>query len=183
MALAPLKARYTDLVEFFQWWIPEYLPDANLYLIGQSAPRPDNPYISFNPLADVDTVGTDELRYDDTDEYLRGQRKITCSVYGFSDSSTRFDEDPNAWEMLQELRFSLTYPAVREQLTAITCRVLEEGVVTNTSSTTNTSNEPRAQWEFVLSTVIDQSVAGEYGEITSSNSEGTVSEISLDVSV
>ena len=173
MSITPLKTRYAELVAFFQWWLPAYLPGKNLYLMGQSAPRPANPYVAFNPLSYVEIVGLDERRTSDAGiESLRGQRRLTCNVQGFSDSATRFDGNDNAWEMLQELRFSLAYPAVYDKLTAIVCRVLNEGVISDLSTTINTTNEPRAQWDFTLSTVINQTI--DNGAIENAVGLGTV---------
>ena len=92
MSLTPIKDKYAELIGFFQWWIPTYLPNAGFYLQGQAAPRPANPYVSFNPLEEIDTVGLDERRIDSLgNETIRGQRLITCGLEGFSDSSSRFD--------------------------------------------------------------------------------------------
>jgi len=171
MALAPIKEKYTQLKEFFQWWIPAYLPGKGLYLKGQSAPRPPNPYIAFSPLDDVEMVGLDERRFDSQgNEILRGQRIITCSLEGYSDSGTRFDGGDNAWEMLQELRFSLCYPEVYDRLTSINCRVIDPGTVDDSSETLNTTNEPRASLTCTLSTVIVQS--RDNGAIEIVNAEG-----------
>lgn len=173
MSLTPIKAKYNELVLFFQTWIPLYLPNANLYLVGQNAPRPENPYIAFEPIVSIDYMGNDETRMDsEGNETLRGQRYLSCNLYGFSDSETRFDGADNAWEMLQELRFSLRYPDVVELLRGINCRVVEEGVVENDSETLNTTNEPRAVLQIVFSTVIVQSI--DSGEIATLNAEGTM---------
>lgn len=187
MSLAPIKAKYNELVVFFQTWIPLYLPDANLYLVGQNAPRPANPYVAFEPLVNIDYMGNDELRIDDAGaETLRGQRYLTCNLYGFSDAETRFDGEDNAWEMLQELRFSLRYPDVVLLLNEINCRVVEEGIVENNSETLNTTNEPRAMLQIVFSTVIVQDI--DSGAIETVNAEGTMTpptggEIVSDISV
>lgn len=172
MALAPIKEKYAELVGFFQYWIPAYLPSAGLYLMGQSAQRPPNPYIAFNPLSSIDVVGIDEHRINPTTgvEHFRGQRTVTCDIFGFSDSETRFDGGDNAWEMLQELRFSLCYPPVIAALSAITCRTLDEGVVSDVSQTLNSTNEPRAMLQIMLSTVINQEV--DNGDIENVNAEG-----------
>ncbi len=173
MSLAPIKQKYAELVGFFQWWVPEYLPNAGLYLQGQSSPRPANPYVSFNPLEDVEVVGIDERRISSNgDEALRGQRIITCSLGGYADSTSRFDGSDSAWDMLQELRFSLGYPEVRGQLSLINCRVLDEGTVTENSITQNTTNEPRANLSFTLSTVIVQDI--DSGEISTINGSGNI---------
>jgi len=187
MSLTPIKEKYNELVTFFQTWIPLYLPDANLYLVGQNAPRPENPYIAFEPIVDIDYMGNDETRIDEFGaETLRGQRYLTCNLYGFSDAETRFDGEDNAWEMLQELRFSLRYPDVVLLLKAINCRVVEEGIVENNSETLNTTNEPRAVLQIVFSTVIVQDI--DSGEIATVNAEGTIetpagNEIISDISV
>jgi len=173
MAMAPIKEKYSQLLAFFQWWIPTYLPDAKLYLEGQSAPRPENPYVSFNPLDDIEEVGLDETRYDEGGtEVLRGHRIVTCTLEAYSDSETRFDGFDNAWEMLQELRFSLGYPDVYERLSEINCRVLDRDTVDNVSVTQNTTNEPRASFSFTLSTVIVQNI--DRGAIESMNGTGIV---------
>jgi hypothetical protein len=182
MALAPIKQRYADLVAFFQWWVPTYLTGVNLYLQGQAAPRPANPYISFNPLDDVEVVGLDERRISTpTLEVLRGQRKITCRLEAYTDSTTRFSGVGNAWDMLQELRFSLGYPDVAAKLSAINCRVIDEGSISNASETLNTTNEPRASMSFVLSTVIVQTI--DNGSIEIVNGTGTISDTIGDIPV
>jgi hypothetical protein len=138
-------------------------------------------------MTNVEYVGNDERRFDPVtgDETLRGQRIIHCDVLSYSDSTTRYDGGDNAWEMMQELRFSLGYPAVEQYLCDITCRVLEEGTVVNISQTLNTTNEPRAQLQLQLSTVIDQSI--DSGEISTINAEGTITgphgDIVADISV
>ena len=183
--MTPIKAKYNELVAFFQWWIPTYLPSAGLYLEGQSAPRPANPYVSFSPLDDIDEVGIDERRVDSSgNEILRGQRVVSCSLEAFSDSSTRFDGFDNAWEMLMELKFSLKYPAVHAKLSEINCRVIDVNSVDNISSTLNTTNEPRASFSFTLSTVIVQSI--DSGNIATVNAtgviEGTNNDIQIEIS-
>jgi len=171
MALEPIKERYTELVEFFQFLIPTYLPSAGLFLMGQSAQRPPNPYIAFNPLSNIDVVGIDEYRMNSSgQEYLRGQREITCDLFAFSDSTTRFDGGDNAWEMLQELRFALKYPDVIARLTSITCRVIDEGTVSDASQTLNSTNEPRALLQIMLSTVINQEI--DNGAVENINANG-----------
>ena len=174
MALSPIKTRYNDLKEFFQWWLPLYLPGKEIYMIGQSAPRPPRPYIAFNPIVNVEFVGNDERRFDPVtgNETLRGQRLITCAVFGYSDSETRYDGGDNAWEMLQELRFSFRYPDVAARLSSINCRIVEEGDVLDTSQNLNTTNEPQAQLQFELSTVIVQDI--DNGAIETINAEGTI---------
>jgi len=182
MALAPIKEKYADLVEFFQWLIPLYLPNANMYLQGQSAPRPENPYVSFSPMSSIEVVGVDERRFEDsTTEILRGQRILTCELEGFSDSESRFDGNDNAWDMLQELRFALSYPEVIEKLTSINCRIVEEGVVSDSSLTLNTTNEPRAVWSFTVSTVIVQTI--DSGAIETVNATGNIEATDGDIAV
>jgi hypothetical protein len=186
MSMIPIKEKYAELVAFFQWWIPAYLPSANLYLEGQSAPRPANPYISFDPLDEIDTVGLDERRVDsEGNELLRGHRTVSCSLAAYSDSATRFDGNDNAWEMLQELKFSLGYPEVYDKLSAINCRVLSVGSVDSLAVTLNTTNEPRASFDFTLSTVIVQTI--DNGTIAEVNAvgqlTGTIRVFQADVSV
>jgi hypothetical protein len=182
MSMVPIKAKYNELVAFFQWWIPTYLTSAGLYLEGQSAPRPVNPYISFNPLDEIDEVGLDERRMDSLgNEILRGQRIVSCSLEGYSDSSTRFDGSDNAWEMLMELKFSLGYPEVKAKLSEINCRVVDVNSVDNISVTLNTTNEPRASFSFTLSTVIVQSI--DNGNIETVNATGVIEGVFNDIQV
>ncbi|TDI74603.1 MAG: hypothetical protein E2O82_03730 [Betaproteobacteria bacterium] len=156
--LDPIQAKYAELVELFNWWIPAYVPDANTFLVGQSTAKIPNPCVAYNPIVSVDFVGHDERRVIDGNEVLRGQRTITCDLYGFSDSATRFDGEITAWDMLQALRFSLGFPEVVERFGSVNCRILDEGTVSNVSQTLNTTNEPRAVLQFMLSTVIIQSI-------------------------
>ena len=156
--LDPIKQRYSDLVTFFQDWIPTYAPNANLFLIGQNGPKPDNPLIAFSPISTIDFVGQDERRVVQGQEVLFCHRKITCELFGFSDSDSRFDGDENAWDMLQALRTSLSFPEVVEKINGIGCSIVDEGVVQNISETLSTTNEPRAVLQFVLSTLIIQNI-------------------------
>ena len=173
MAMAPIQQKYDELLAFFQWWLPLYLPNVTVYLEGQSAPKPANPYVAFNPLADIDEVGLDETRYTETGgEVLRGQRVVTCTLKAYSDSETRFNGQDNAWGILQELRFSLGYPDVYAKLSEINCRVLDRETVDNVSTTMNTTNEPRANFTFTLSTVIVQDI--DRGQIATVNATGSM---------
>jgi hypothetical protein len=187
MAINVVKEKYNELITFFQEWIPATVPGVNLYLIGQGSPRPENPYVAFRPITSVETVGLyDERRIDDNGiETLRGQRYITCDLFAYSDAPTRFDGTDDAWSILQELRFSFCYPLTMELLRNITCRVLDEGQVIDLSETLNTTNEPRAQLQFRLSTVIEQTV--DNGEIKTVNAQGTIegsnNPVTVDVSV
>ncbi len=182
MAADDIKQRYADLVQFFQTWIPLYLPSANLYLVGQSAPRPNNPVIAFNPLSSIDFIGRDERRVTaEGVETLRGQRTLTCDLFGFSDSSSRFDGADNAWDMLQTLRMSLGHPQVSDLLTAINCSVVEEGTITDISETLETTNEPRAMLQIIFSTVIIQTI--DSGEIDTIGGAGTLTGSNSDFEV
>lgn len=173
MALSPIQTKYGELLSFFQFWIPAVLPAANMFLIGQAAQRPSNPYISFNPMKAIDYIGNDERRIAaNGDETLRGQRMVTVELFGYSNSSTRFDGTTSAWTMLQELRFSLRYPNVCAELSSRVLRVVDEGEVLNVSQTLNTTNEPQASLTIMLSTVIVQSV--DNGEIITINGSGTM---------
>ena len=168
-----IKDRYADLVKFFQDWIPIYFPNVNLYLVGQSAPRPKNPVIAFNPLSSIDFIGQDERRIDEGgNETLRGQRTLICDLFGFSESASRFDGEDNAWDMLQTLRMSLAFPAVHDMLSAINCSVVDEGTVTDVSETLETTNEPRAMLQITFSTVIIQDI--DSGAIETVNGVGTL---------
>ena len=187
MAINVVKEKYNELVGFFQEWIPATVPNVNLYLLGQGSPRPENPYVAFRPITSVDTVGLyDERRIDDNgNETLRGQRYITCDLFAYSDAPTRFDGADDAWSILQELRFSFCYPATLALLDKITCRVLDEGQVVDLSETLSTTNEPRAQLQFRLSTVINQSI--DSGAIETVNAQGEIfggnNPLELDISV
>lgn len=181
MALSPIQAKYDELLSFCKYWIPTFLPAANLFLIGQAAQRPSNPYVAFNPMANMDYIGNDERRFDPVTgaETLRGQRVVTLNLFGYSDSSTRYDGGTSAWTMLQELRFSLRYPAVIENLNSRILRVLDEGEVLNVSQTLNTTNEPQASLTIMLSTVIDQVV--DNGAIETINAQGTTTGATGDI--
>ena len=187
MAISVVKDKYNQILEFFQFWIPEILPGTNYYLAGQSAPRPENPYVGFNPMAEIDRIGRDERRVKSSgEEILRGQRIISCDVFGYSDSTSRYDGSDTAWAMLQELRFSLGYPEIEERLCSIACRVLDEGNIQENSETLNVTNEPRAIWRFVLSTAICQTQ--DSGAIETVNAEGkfiapSSNEIDVEISV
>ena len=173
MALTPIQDRYNELVGFFQWWLPTYLPNVNLYLEGQSSPRPANPYISFKPIDEIEYIGNDEVRfYADGSEKLIGYRHIVCKVSAYSNSSTRFDGGVNAWQLLQELRFSLNYASVREKLLLIQSSVVDEGTVEDTSTTLNTDTEPQATLMFTLSTIIEQ--VTDSGSIETVNGSGLI---------
>ncbi len=171
MVLDPIKQRYWDLVDFFRWMIPTYVPTSSFLLVGQRGPRPPNPMIAFQPISSVERVGMDERRVDDLGvETLRGQRRIVCDLFAFSDSESRFDGEENAWDMLQAIRTALGFPEVVERLNSISCRVLDEGVVTNVSETMNTTNEPRAYLQITFSTAILQSI--DSGQISTVNTSG-----------
>lgn len=181
-----IKERYADLVTFFQTWIPLQLPNANLYLVGQSAPRPANPVIAFNPLSSIEYIGRDERRVDNLgNETLRGQRTLTCDLFGFSDSASRFDGADNAWDMLQTLRMSFNHPDVKDLLTAINCSVVDEGTITDVSETLETTNEPRAILQIIFSTVIIQEI--DSGQIETVSGSGALtsdnSDFDIDLSV
>lgn len=168
MAISVVQNKYNELLVFFQTWIPKILPSVNLYLEGQASPRPDLPYVGFNPIDSFDRVGIDERRVDSQgNETLRGQRIITSTVTAYADSTSRFDGQEVAWALLQELRFSLGYPEIEELLCGINCRVIDEGNVVNSSQTLNTTNEPRATWTFTLSTAMAQPIdSGQIATIT-----------------
>ena len=174
MAISVVKQKYNELVNFFQNWIPSTVPGVNLYLIGQASPRPANPYVGFRPITNVEHVGLlDERRFNsDGTEFLRGQRYITCDLFAYSDAPTRYDGNDDAWSILQELRFSFCYPNTVALLDNINCRVLDEGQVIDLSETLNTTNEPRAQLQFRLSTVMNQTV--DNGEIRTINATGEI---------
>ena len=171
--LDPIQEKYAQLVDFFQWWIPQYLPLAGVYLVGQNAPTPEAPFVGFLPLSSIDYVGQDERRIVDGLEILRGQRRVTCDLFGFSDEKSRFDGEENAWDMLQALRFSLGFPEVVDKLSEITCRVIDEGTVVDISETKNTENQPRSNLQITLSTVIIQYINS--GVIETINTQGSLS--------
>jgi len=174
MGINPVKDKYDELLKFYQTWIPKTLNGINIYLVGQAAPRPENPYVSFNPIVSVESLGLqDERRFnDDGSEYLRGQRYITSELYAYSDAPTRYDGLNDAWSILQQLRFSLGFPQTERLLDEITCRVVDDGEVQNVSQTLNTTNEPRSQLQIKYSTVIKQDI--DSGEIKTINEEGTI---------
>ena len=177
-----IKERYADLVLFFQTWIPLQLPNANLYLVGQSSPRPVNPVIAFNPMSSIEYMGRDERRVDNLGaEILRGQRNVTCDLFGFSESASRFDGEDNAWDMLQTLRMSLSHPDVKDLLTAINCSVVDEGTITDVSETLETTNEPRAMMQLIFSTVIIQTI--DSGQIETVNGSGALTSDSSDFDI
>lgn len=171
--LDPIKQKYDELVTFFQWWIPSYLPNAGLYLTGQNAPPPPTPFVGFQPITAIDYIGQDERRQEGSSEYLRGQRYLTCDIYGFSDSTSRFNGEENAWDMLQALRFTLGFPEVVDRLAEIEFRTVDEGTVQNISETQNTENQPRAMLQIQLSTVIIQPI--DSGAIENINASGILS--------
>ena len=182
MAINVLKQKRTELNTFFKDWIELILPGMNTYYMGQNAPRPALPYIAYQPIANIDTVGFDERRVDDQGtETLRGQRVISCEMIAISDPSSRWDGDDDAWSILQEMRFSFDYPEVIDLLSAITCRVIDYGTVTDLSQNLNTATESRASLGFTLSTAIVQSI--DSGEIASANVLGSVSGNSVSISV
>lgn len=173
MAISVIKAKRAELVQFFQQWIPEVIPGMNIFLEGQSSPRPPYPYVSFRPISDIDYIGHDERRYDEQgNEFLRGQRVISCQLMAFTDSDSRHDGDDDAYSILQELRFSFGYASVIDLLSAITCRVVDEGDVIDVSEQLNTTNEYRAMLTFTLSTVIVQTP--DSGQISTINATGAI---------
>jgi hypothetical protein len=174
MAISALKQKRTELNTFFSEWIELILPGMNTYYMGQNAPRPELPYIAYQPIASIDTIGFDERRVDDQgNETLRGQRVISCEMIAVSDATSRWDGTDDAWSILQELRFSFDYSEVIDLLTAIACRVLDQGTVSDISQNLNTTTESRAALSFTLSTALIQSI--DSGEIASINVEGTAS--------
>jgi hypothetical protein len=172
MSLVPIKEKYNEIKDFFLvYLIPTYLPGVNSFLVGQSAPRPENPYVSVHPMVQIDTVGIDEVEIDENgEELLVGRRTVVCDLYGYSDAETRFDGNTTAWEMLQELRFALGYPDTRIQLSQINCSVQDEGTVLDTSENLNTTNEPTGIWQVTFNTTICQSV--DRGAIETVNGSG-----------
>jgi hypothetical protein len=181
MAISKIMERYTDLLTFYQEWVPKIAPETTVYVMGQAAPRPPLPYIGFRPIAKIERVGFDEHRIaKDGTETLRGQRIITSLFTAYTDSKTRFNGFDTAWALLQELRFSLGYPWVYEELSSKCFRVLDEGEVENTSETLNTTNEPRATWAFTLSTAIAQPI--DSGEILTINAEGRFEDVISNIS-
>jgi hypothetical protein len=173
MAISAVQAKYDELLSFFQFWIPEVLPGIPFLLVGQAVQREANPYITFDPMKSIDYVGNDERRINPVTgiETLRGQRVVTVELFGYSDSTTRYSGANNAWSMLQELRFSLRFPAVYEAMNTRILRVLDEGQVMNVSQTLNTVNEPQASLQIELSTVITQTI--DNGAVETINATGS----------
>lgn len=173
MAISVLKQKRNELNTFFQEWFQLVIPGVNTYYAGQNAPRPELPYVVYQPIAEIDTIGVDETRVDsEGNSYLRGQRRITCEVFAVTSSESRWDGTDDAWSILQELRFSFEYPDVYHKLQAITCRVIEQGNVSDVSENLNTTNESRANLSFTLSTVIVQPF--DSGEIRTVNAQGSI---------
>ena len=174
MAISALKQKRLELNTFFSEWIELILPGMNTYYMGQNAPRPALPYIAYQPIANIDTVGFDERRVDDLGvETIRGQRIISCEMIAVSDANSRWDGTDDAWSILQELRFSFEYSEVIDLLSAIACRVVDQGTVSDVSQNLNTTTESRAALSFTLSTALIQSV--DSGEIASINVVGNAS--------
>jgi len=166
MAIAPIKAKYDLLLAFFKWWVPAYLPGTRLYFYGQASQRPEQPYVSVNIKISSSAKGRDEnLVYSDSKAYIRGFRNFVCKIEAFADSSSRYNGALNSWEMLEELRFSLGYPAVEQYMDEASFTVRDSGEVDEASYMLNTTLEMRATWDLSLSTAIIQDVNTEAGAV------------------
>ena len=73
---------------------------------------------------------------------------------------------------MQELKTSLRYPIVYDMLTAITCRLLDEDTVVDTTQLLSTTFEPQATCSITLSTVVEAAI--DNGDIATINAEGTM---------
>lgn len=188
MAITPMQAKYTELKEFFQFWVPTY-GQCDLFLYGQARPRQNKPYVTVNIMSNIDMVGTVERRIDNAgQEKLRTQLVVTCDLFAFTNASERYktDVDENtAWAIMQELKTSLRYPVVYDRLSSITCRLLDENTVVDTTSLLSTTFEPQATSSITFSTVVEVNI--DNGEIVTVNAAGTMDTINniqnIDISV
>ncbi len=188
MAITPMQARYTDLKEFFQFWIPTY-GQCDFFLYGQARPRQNIPYVTVNIMSNVDMVGTVERRMDSSgQEKLRSQLTISCDLFCFTNASDRYSTGPDnnvAWAIMQELKTSLRYPVVYDRLSAITCRLLDEDTVVDTTTLLSTTFEPQATSSITFSTVVEVDI--DNGSVETINAEGTMgatnNDIIIDISV
>jgi len=175
MAITPMQARYNELLAFFQYWVPLY-GQCDFFLYWQAAPRQNKPYVTANIMSNVEMVGTVERRIGDTGaEFLRTQLNVVCDLFAFTNSSDRYTtavEENTAWAIMQELKTSLRYPDVYDRLTAITCRLLDEDTVVDTTQLLSTTFEPQATCAITLSTVVESAV--DNGEIATVNAQGTI---------
>jgi hypothetical protein len=176
MAITPMQVRYNELLGFFQSWVPTY-GQCDFFLYGQAAPRQNKPYVTANIMSNVEMVGTVERRKDPITgaEKLRTQLNVVCDLFAFTNSSDRYTtavEENTAWAIMQELKTSLRYPVVYDMLTAITCRLLTEDTVVDTTQLLSTTFEPQATCSITFSTVVG--VAIDNGEIATINAEGTM---------
>ena len=175
MASSTLQTRYDSYLDFLQVWIAGYAPGGASFLItGQTAPNPPLPFVGVTPFSNIRMIGDLERRITPHGkEVWRSQLEITSELYAYTKSPTRYVSEPNAWTILQELKTSLRYPLVYEQLCGIVFRLTGETDVVNVSQLLNTTFEPQASMSLTYSTVIETEDI-DSGAIETVNALGTI---------
>lgn len=176
MASSTLQTRYDDYLAFLQIWITGYSPGgASFMLTGQAAPNPPLPFVGVTPFSSIQTIGELERRITPQGkEVWVSHLEITSEVYAYTKAPSRYiPGQANAWTILQELKTSLRYPLVYEQLCGIVFRLTGETDVVNVSQLLNTTFEPQASMSLTYSTLIETEDI-DSGAIEAVNALGTI---------
>jgi len=175
MASSTLQTRYNDYLAFLQNWVPGYAPGGvSFFLTGQAAPNPPLPYVGVTPFSSVQMIGDLERRVTIYGkEVWVSHLKVTSEVYAYTNSPTRYVNEANAWAILQELKTSLRFPLVYENLCGIVFRLTEDSDIVNVSQLLNTTFEPQASMSLTFNTVIETEEI-DSGAIETVNALGTI---------